>query len=58
MSLSAGVPQGSVLGPLLWYNGVLQIGSGAGIYIIAYAVDSTVVVAEDSKYSLMEKGIE
>ena len=53
MNLTCGVPQGSVLGPLLWnifYDGVLSLGMPEGITIIGYADDlALVAVGRDAK---------
>ena len=46
MRLTCGVPQGSVLGPLLWnmfYDGVLRIGMPEGVTLIGYADDLALV---------------
>lgn len=48
-SLSAGVPQGSILGPTLWnimYDGVLSVDLPDGVELVAYA-DDLVLLAED-----------
>ena len=50
--MSAGVPQGSVLGPILWnigYDWVLRGGTMAGIKVLCYA-DDTLVLAQQRTY--------
>lgn len=50
--ISCGVPQGSVMGPLLWnlaYDAVLRVRLPAGIKIICYA-DDTLVLAEGNNF--------
>lgn len=53
-----GVPQVSVLGPLLWnilYNGVLRIVRPAGTKILAYADDLAIVVTDSSEAGMTQK---
>lgn len=45
--MTAGVPQGSVLGPTLWnilYNSVLELGVPEGTNLLAYADDLAIVI--------------
>ncbi|KAH8274636.1 hypothetical protein KR026_002359, partial [Drosophila bipectinata] len=53
--VSAGVPQGSVLGPLLWntmYDGVLRLPMDEGTTIVGFADDIAIVVAWLSRAGL------
>ena len=46
-AVSAGVPQGSVLGPILWnimYDGVLRIKLPKGTQIVGFADDIALVI--------------
>lgn len=52
MDIRRGVPQGSVLGPLLWniyYDEVLRLPMPEGVQIIGYADDLAVVATADSE---------
>lgn len=49
MEMSAGVPQGSVLGPILWniyYDRVLRLRMPGGVTLIRYADDLAIVAVE------------
>ena len=51
MSISAGVPQGSILGPTLWnvmYNGALTLGLPTGAEVIGFADDIDLTVLGES----------
>lgn len=55
---TAGVPQGSVLGPTLWnimYDGVLRVRHEAGVSSTAYADDLALVVEATDGSALREK---
>lgn len=62
-TISRGVPQGSVLGPLLWtvgYDSVLRSALPPGVSIVCYA-DDTLVVARERDWGrcsrLLERGV-
>lgn len=62
--LTAGVPQGSILGPILWnimYNGILNLSLPGGAKIIGFADDIIVVKICDSAEeaeSIVESSVE
>lgn len=61
MDISAGVPQGSILGPTLWnvlYNDLLEIDLPKGCTIVAYADDAAVIVTAMDRTQLMDKANE
>lgn len=56
--LSCGVPQGSVLGPLLWnllYDDVLRENMPSGVTLLGFADDTAVVVVAKDKEELKRK---
>lgn len=61
-SMEAGVPQGSVLGPLLWnvaYDSTLRVTRETGCHVICYADDTLVIAtAEDIGLASMRAGIQ
>lgn len=58
-SLSSGIPQGSVLGPILWnilYNGVLDFEVSEESVVVAYADDVAVLLTASSEAQLKHRG--
>lgn len=59
--MSAGVPQGSVLGPTLWnamYDGLLRISLPDGVSVTAFADDIAIAIAGRTPEELKYKGDE
>lgn len=58
MEMHAGVPTGSVIGPILWnifYDGVLQLEVPNGVTLIGYADDLAIVVTAKTESELETK---
>jgi len=56
--ISAGIPQGSVLGPLLWnilYDSLLRLPFPDGVEAIGYADDLATVINAEDTYELRQK---
>ena len=56
--VTRGVPQGSILGPLLWnilYDGVLRQEYGSGVDLLAYADDLALIVKAKSMHDLRQR---
>lgn len=61
MDITQGVPQGSILGPVLWnvlFNTVLDINIPGSGFTMAYADDLALVVTAKDKQNLIENGNE
>lgn len=59
--MSAGVPQGSIIGPTLWnlaYNGVFKLRLPHGCEIIGYADDIVIVIKDTDEKIVESRGIE
>lgn len=58
VKVTAGIPQGSVLGPVLWnvfYDPVLRLNLGTGVSTIGFADDLALMVTAAQKHQMLNK---
>ena len=58
-NVGGGVPQGSVLGPILWnilYDDIMDINMGKEVELVCYADDLAIVICVDTINRIMECG--